>query len=259
MSHDNIYGLDELKRFGADTSESKVNDELALGDRAYDTDSGTETNGTVVDLPDETAAEFSIEGLGKTVAQVNADYPATDPVVGIEFDRGGRTYHYPESRLKPLPDGWEPKPAKSEGERKRERIADEYPEAIEAFVTLAADVADDPRRTRDHLQIVFGWWGDGELPDGPDNALRNPQWSNESAIPIVADAYRDHLITFDHGGDYPAKQLYQDMRRFDEGTGVVRLAWKSTMGGVVGYNYSRALAYLHDRGLDDEHPEVFGQ
>ena len=61
MSHDNIYGLDELKRFGADTSESKANDELTLGDRAYDTDNGTETNGTVVDLPDETAAEFEID------------------------------------------------------------------------------------------------------------------------------------------------------------------------------------------------------
>lgn len=60
---------------------------LALADRVVDSEpNGPPSAMRVVDLPEETAEEYYIEAIGKTVAEANADSPADDPVVGVVYE-----------------------------------------------------------------------------------------------------------------------------------------------------------------------------
>lgn len=58
-----------------------------LGDRVVDTEARTDDHeeAVVVELPDRTAAECYIGALDATVADVNPDYPSSDPVVTVAF------------------------------------------------------------------------------------------------------------------------------------------------------------------------------
>lgn len=81
-----------------------------VGDRVVDRDADDPSPAQVVGLPDESAKNTVIEKLDQTVAEVNPDYPADDPVVAIKFVSPvdnrpeGTTYEYPASRLKPHTD-----------------------------------------------------------------------------------------------------------------------------------------------------------
>lgn len=56
--------------------------------------------GVVDEVLDETAAEVYVDAIGKTVAEDNPGYPATDPVVIVRWNPDDEmVYHFPASRL----------------------------------------------------------------------------------------------------------------------------------------------------------------
>jgi hypothetical protein len=96
-----------------------VRDSLEIGQKVYEieqTADGEQIDTTspmrVVQTPTKAAEDFVIEGLGRTVYDLNRDHPADDEVVGIAFEssmdaptrepwkpNNATVYHYPRSRL----------------------------------------------------------------------------------------------------------------------------------------------------------------
>ena len=96
-----------------------VRDSLEIGQKVYEieqTADGEQIDTTspmrVVQTPTKAAEDFVIEGLGRTVYDLNRGYPADDEVVGIAFESsmnsptrepwdpsGAKVYYYPRSRL----------------------------------------------------------------------------------------------------------------------------------------------------------------
>lgn len=56
--------------------------------------------GVVDEVPEETAEEVYVDAIGKTVAEDNPGYPATDTVVIVRWNPDDeKVYYFPESRL----------------------------------------------------------------------------------------------------------------------------------------------------------------
>lgn len=122
------------------SADTDLDDELDVGAQVVDTDpsNGGQSPARVVELADEPASDFVIDGLGKTVAAVNPEHPSDDQVVGIRFERqdgdpAGPTYHYPASRLRQVGDEWDPNPPKSDAKRERERAIEDHRRKFDAF------------------------------------------------------------------------------------------------------------------------------
>lgn len=131
---------------------------LDVGDRVIDRDaSGTPSAARVVELADEAADEFYVPAINGTVASANPEYPRTDPVVGIKFERGsdgrqsGPTYHYPATRLEAVSNEWEAPEPKSKSQREREAVIEQHRDAFEAFRLAAEYLRDHPDETTDYF------------------------------------------------------------------------------------------------------------
>lgn len=137
--------------------------DLEVGDRVVDRDQPGEQRSpaVVVELPEKTAEEFTIEAVGETVADLNPDHPGDAPVIGVRFERGenlaGPTYHYPGTRLDPIDEEWSPAPPKSDAQRKRERTINQNPEQFDAFVACVKYLGRYP-------EIAAEWFDDHYNP-----------------------------------------------------------------------------------------------
>ena len=131
------------------TSNAESVYQFAIGDRVIDSDDESPSAGRVVSVPDETAEEFQIDAIEKTVAQCNPEYPASDPVVGIAFgdDGNGPTYHYPASRLQSVSENWEPEPSKTPAQREREETIEQNRDAFEAVDAAVRYLAQSPKQS----------------------------------------------------------------------------------------------------------------
>lgn len=77
-----------------------------VGDHVTDREEDEEKPMLVVSIPGHTAREYRVEGVNKTVAELNPDYPKADEVVEVVFARrtdsdlgNKKRYAYPSSRL----------------------------------------------------------------------------------------------------------------------------------------------------------------
>lgn len=154
---------------------------LAAGDRVIDGDQpdGERSPIRVLERTGDRADEHEIDAIpgSPTVADVNGEHPADDPVIAVAFERaldrhilGWRdlpdeelaervgetsitTYSYPESRLEPVTEGWEPPggDSRSSGRRERDRVFGDHLEAVEAFCRAARRLFAEPAREADRL------------------------------------------------------------------------------------------------------------
>jgi|GEM_PF-5655923 len=111
---------------------------FAPGDRVLDREGDLPRDAAVVDgLPGTNADEHAIPALGQTVADLNSDYPADDPVVEVRFNpNSGTSYSYPAGRLERIPDDWEPAEcgaSQSTARYERDCHREDHPEAFDAF------------------------------------------------------------------------------------------------------------------------------
>lgn len=135
-------------------------DGFVVGDRVIDADAdGSPSAAEVVEVTEETAAEYHIDAINTTVAKANPGHPGDSPVIGIQFVRGddpsGPTYHYPASRLDPVSDDWEPPESKSDAQREREATIEQNRDAFEAFRHAAIHLAAFPENSREYFERAY--------------------------------------------------------------------------------------------------------
>jgi hypothetical protein len=138
--------------------DGEASPSLEIGDRVTDSNDAEHERSAarVVDVLGAKASDHRIEAIGKTVAEVNPDHPPEAAVVAIRFERatgkpGGATYHYPATRLEAVSDEWEPAPTLTEGQRERQQLIDENPEAIGRFADVVAQLLRAPAESADDL------------------------------------------------------------------------------------------------------------
>ena len=131
---------------------------LEIGERVVDGDQpkGDRSAARVVDVPGAKASDHRIEAIGETAAEANPDHPPEAAVVAIRFERatgkpGGATYHYPATRLEAVSDEWEPAPTLTEGQRERQQLIDEHPEAVGRFADVVTQLLRAPAESADDL------------------------------------------------------------------------------------------------------------
>jgi len=139
-------------------SEVQRRSDLEAGERVIDVDQpdGDRSAARVVDVLGAKASDHRIEAIGKTVAEANPDHPSEASVVAIRFERAngepaGAIYHYPATRLEAVSDEWEPAPTLTDGQRERQQLIDEHPEAVGRFTDVIAQLLRAPAGSADDL------------------------------------------------------------------------------------------------------------
>jgi hypothetical protein len=223
----------DLGRFEPSPMSDDVADHT-VGDRVVDRDQDEEQRSAarVVGVPGISAAEHEIAAIGKTVAEANPDHPPEAAAVAIRFERatgkpGGATYHYPATRLDPIAEDWEPTEAASKGQRERQQIIDDHPEAVEAFAAAVERLIRSPVAEGNRIADLIDHYRSGPQTRGECQRTRDDSYRPDDEDAIVCWECKG-------GGRRPAKYQADDppgeqcSRDIDPETGVRALAtWRT--------------------------------
>lgn len=150
-----------------ESDQAAVDEELeplAIGDHVVDCEVSDSSPMLVVGLPLQQAANYEIATDGKTIADVNPDYPETDLVIEVAYPERTdvsvdekKSYGFPRSRL--------------ELERSVHRDVDPIVDVLETMARRALALDDDPNGGPDSFEHALRHLVSSDHVDQMDEAF----------------------------------------------------------------------------------------